>query len=33
MRLNTSGSVPGEGDRRGGTLSWYEYLKSKKRIN
>tara|TARA_B100000963_G_scaffold358967_1_gene384968 strand:+ start:5481 stop:6008 length:528 start_codon:yes stop_codon:yes gene_type:complete len=29
MRLNTSGSVPGEGNWRGGTLSWYEYLKSK----
>tara|TARA_B100001093_G_scaffold517422_1_gene598927 strand:+ start:2315 stop:2557 length:243 start_codon:yes stop_codon:yes gene_type:complete len=23
MRLTTSGTVPGEGDWRGGTLSWY----------
>ena len=29
MRINTSGNVPGEGDWRGGTQSWYEYLKSK----
>jgi hypothetical protein len=29
MRLNSCGNVPGKGEWRGGTQSWYNYLKSK----
>ena len=29
MRLKCSGNIPGEGSWRGGTESWYNYLKSK----